>query len=751
MNLSGRQLKEFPHYSKSTKGLRQSSEIMDNDFRLVFVYPIIFDEGVGNATIKTFVDDGNNMQDLIRNYLSVTMLKEIFVSNALNTISLASQIDPSGMLTQRSKLTHDLLGELLGRDRNALNYDTSYNTNSVSPYELQNKVIAKTAIIKQFLASDPRLKALKPFVEIITLQNMIDVPVIVGTKALTVDSASLFQILVGAIASRKKLDTFANVKSIIDKLRHLEEHEIYRLFKIAEEEEDRSSSNSGNWLTNVMNNLRTSVSDRFENSHRPRLRQIGRYMNMNNIIRRSAIEAPNSPLDEQIERIKTEISELDPSTHERKIWKLKLKQDKLEAESSKDNILKFKQSTLDQTELMFKLFLDEKMLKNQTGLSRKAGQMSSVIKRTSGNLINFMSQVETQFHEFINSQGIILLRSIHNILYPDGIPASENFNFIDIKREYFDEELSKNISNFLENEFMMDLEQTLGSVSDPEEASGMTKPLQVLCKEAGKVGKEIIDYKKQIINNSIESIYFTADKFNEFLNMTELIGSKVTTINQLFMVNISRVLNNAAGTLAEIKFNVIGDVVDKFIQRYSRVGNLGYNASAPQTPSRFFFVVPAESRNSETYQSFLKQVKDIIVEYLFFGFLYLLQINLCEYIDILDVEIDIAKDDVMDFPNYTLVIEESVVMALHRIIMAKRWKEMITRGATTTAPNANYVKTVVKFIHQQLGVPNLIVINRKQGIVHYKLMHMTAVLKSNVKTLDTFVKNLILSQQTQRY
>ena len=79
MNLTGAQL-----YSRASTGLRRpGSKLLDNQFNLSFIYPILIDSKLQGKYGNT-----------IRSFIAVSMLKEIFVSNALNIVTLASKDHP---------------------------------------------------------------------------------------------------------------------------------------------------------------------------------------------------------------------------------------------------------------------------------------------------------------------------------------------------------------------------------------------------------------------------------------------------------------------------------------------------------------------------------------------------------------------------------------------------------------------------------------------------------------------------------
>ena len=162
MNVSGRE------YSKSTTGLRQPKNIKDQQFKLVFIYPMLVDSKLSKYT------------DLLRSYISTNMLKEIYTSNALNILSMASSISP--LIDENGNIV-----DVEGGDSDSSRMGEKRLTQQSVRYEVEQRVKEKTYHIKRLLDVDPQLKQYKPFLEMITLNNFIDVPVIVGTKAYPVD------------------------------------------------------------------------------------------------------------------------------------------------------------------------------------------------------------------------------------------------------------------------------------------------------------------------------------------------------------------------------------------------------------------------------------------------------------------------------------------------------------------------------------------------------------------------------------
>jgi hypothetical protein len=194
MNISG------PQYSKSTVGLRQPKQILDQQLKLVFIYPILCDESL------------TKYQDQIRSFISVSMLKEIYVSNSLNIMTMASNISPlidsgGNPVDVDSHLIQNLNQELSGSIKRQVQQDAKF--------DIQQRVNERTAHIKRLLDVDPNLRKFKPYLEMITMNNFIDIPVIVGTKAFQIDTFVLLFMLMIAVADKKiSMSSYTDIERI---------------------------------------------------------------------------------------------------------------------------------------------------------------------------------------------------------------------------------------------------------------------------------------------------------------------------------------------------------------------------------------------------------------------------------------------------------------------------------------------------------------------------------------------------------
>src|SRR6056297_1268501 len=120
MQISGQE------YSKATVGLRQPQKILDQQFKLVFIYPMLIDTKLSKYT------------NLIRSFISTSMLKEIYTSNSLNIISMAGNISP--LVDEVGNLV-DIEG---GSNESALKGYVKRETQQSVKYDIEKRVQEKT-------------------------------------------------------------------------------------------------------------------------------------------------------------------------------------------------------------------------------------------------------------------------------------------------------------------------------------------------------------------------------------------------------------------------------------------------------------------------------------------------------------------------------------------------------------------------------------------------------------------------------
>ena len=378
MNLTGAQL-----YSRASTGLRRpGSKLLDNQFNLSFIYPILIDSKLQGKYGNT-----------IRSFIAVSMLKEIFVSNALNIVTLASKdhplIDEQGKQIDMAAMVQNSVSSYAGisGDTEEINI-SSRNNREIDPYVLQNKINEKTATIKKYLSTEPRLKKLNSYVEIITLDNMIDVPVIVGTKDYQINTLTLAFVLAVSIAFKKPLDTLTNVNYIFNVIQNMKQDDAWSLFNnMTEKTQSKMSERIVNYINDTLppsiaSKLQkyigyiTTPMERFSSAKKSASKfiggTIGPYIPSRG--KRGELHDPEKLRHSQeiefdarkgvYRDTKDPSKEYDPRS--------------FGSSASKFDILSVVQDDLSQAHLFFKFMLDDELLRSQFGLRKSPGQMKTM-------------------------------------------------------------------------------------------------------------------------------------------------------------------------------------------------------------------------------------------------------------------------------------------------------------------------------------------------------------------------------------
>jgi len=214
----------YGQYSKQVAGIRDPNKIMNQQHKLIFIYPMLFADRIKVPNLET----------LLRDFISVTFLSDLFVQNTLNVIGIANQIRP---LWDENKQLIDPTTAII-RSLGNSEVQGAYTSTPVMPNYpvspehttiLQQKINQKTAYIQQLLKTDPKFSKLRPFIEIITLGNMIEVPVIVGTTSYPTDTLSLMYVLIAAIGLNRKLNNKQDVDAIFRELETMNESKYWNL------------------------------------------------------------------------------------------------------------------------------------------------------------------------------------------------------------------------------------------------------------------------------------------------------------------------------------------------------------------------------------------------------------------------------------------------------------------------------------------------------------------------------------------
>ena len=706
MNITGQS-----QYSKIVAGLRDpKTHLAGQDLNLIFVYPIL---------LPNKLPDLRNVETIIRNFISTTFLKEIFIQNTISMISLANQIQPlsdeSGMKIDPNTTIAQVIQNVqaTGSSAGMVRSDTSspnYNVSSGYRDQIQRKINEKTAVIQKIVKTDPVMSKLNPYIEMITMGNLIDVPVIVGTKTFQVDTLSLIHILLASIAMDKKLNHVDNLNFICDKLNGLNEEQYWLLLNNLAAAD--KSFNMWQWTKE----LGGKIGDKIPNVSQFVGKQTGKIGSFLSGIKSSTQNFAGN---------KNEFVE-NPSF----------------------DILRILKTKLDETKLFFRFVLDRDFLKSQIGLNPydANGAKTKLISDLFPDLQRASSSTIPGFQDALSSTGLSALRSSVTLVEPEPL-MSDNIDLLDLIRNEINEKLIIGISQsnkdlyekIAEGLNKTNFDTTKGDVNIIKNLSSFDTG-----DEIQKVGSKL--------QNELP-VNFSDSQYEQFLQTLDQAGQlSVLKSKQIenIITGFGDVRQDIMKILNEIRSmirNQIKVIFDNCTRQYISSGTVGMS-HLPRVTVR----TNDKRTMADVIQGIIPTLITYLTEYFYFLFLSSVKLSIKKFMMKVEISIDTASNDVTEWPNYTLVLPIEIVSALHAAMVSKGWYNLTTNTKTgiklTSEELAkgnvihvtdNYVKGIVKFVSMKLGVPNFIVIDSKKGDVYYKLMNQSGINKTKLSTLETFV------------
>lgn len=747
MNLTGASL-----YSKATRNMKrrlrepggtlQPGDI-DQQFKLVFIYPMLFDKKLQGKYEST-----------LRNFIAVSMLKEIFVSNALNIVAMASKdyslTDENGKNTDVGTMVRSYNMGFPGGSQKGYSERTSSPSPPFDNYELQRKIQEKTAIIKKYMVNDPRVKKLNPYVEIITLDNLIDVPVVVGTKAFGIDSLTLAYILTAAIGLKKPIGSaqgWSNIQYVFNVIKNLKNEEAWTLLNnMVEKKKETVKERILNWLDpdhpkigQAFDKTYRTVAGGIERHITSRIRTIQKFHKKwvdPRVPSRTPLSRKGMPSEKEFFKGDAKGTVYGENPDKPQEVLSPIPRSTFVPQEGMD-ILKVVKSNLKEAELFFKFMLDDELLRTQFGLERSPGQISTAIKRVSNQANELKDLTVHNFLNYIGGNAEYMIRSFFNILFPH----ETNIDYPSTKQENLDMNLINNIDEVTEQIFRA----VEGTFAEEGLDTNRAKKMKKIC--AGSLERMLskIEAKSALLARyAIGTPLFGPEEFARFTDVAMSIGGDFDSIAESVQYQLTTIINNV-GPIFSMADYTIQTAVDSFftaiVTRYGATyanSSLMRNKDSDGNPLMF-----RKSDISDYINSAMSHTTSMI------SGLYYVSVagSVCQYVNYLDVEIETVKNDALDLPNYTLVVPVETIAMIHAAVVAKSWRGLVGEGKEeATDLTDNYVKGIVKFINKRLEIPNLIVIDSQRGQVYYKLQYMTAVNKSNLRTFETYVKNVMQTE-----
>lgn len=745
MNISGLQ------YSKATTGLRQRDVIHDQKFKLVFAYPILTERGLEKYT------------ESIRDFISISMLKEIFINNAINIVKMASQVHS---LTDEKGNIYNTIDMV-----NAARFGNSYAQNrfhynqfdplSSAKSEISNKINEKTAIIKQLLNIDPKLKQLRPYVEIITMNNLIDVPVIVGTYLKDIDPKLLTLVLYVSCARDIPLVDSESVNRVFDGLKRTSNQELSLAIATALNDVDLKENQPyskdtffrdkiwyslKDWL--FVKNKETNDRTWFPDEGIKTLTKQNRHLDRDNKTRAKSA---------RLAAIKSVVRDVHTPPEFADVFSI-LDGLKNNIAIDRNNMIEMVDKSRLMNILKYRGFEGAEDVTSDT-ITNQHNIISNNIKSHTDSLDHIKSNVNLHFNNMLSSRcysyvmsTCYFLRNVNNRALDIEKTIKENFytgdtNLLDSSKYFINNVLNRFNNVVIPKTPIKQLVDKLNTVNG-------------IVLNSLKKGNDVID--DTLTPGLSIPLYFERNNTDvvTFLKRISEMGPKITSYYEGTIKILDHLFGDLHLTELRKDFEKVSDMIyNKIINDITEIGNIMVMRGDEIAAFKYGFI----DYNSHGRDAIAKFRKDFVKYFRIMVSLQLLYatiIGLSEYIDIIKVDIETASSDVLDDLNYTIVMSSETASIVATLVNNRNFKNLmdniremrknknfsdvdLNSMKDTIKLNDNYTKGIVDFLNKKLKFPNVFIIDKPGNTIYYKLMYLSKIQKITLSGLDTYVSSAL--------
>ena len=692
---------------KALTAIRQPRQLAggQDDQKLVFIYPILI-----ASTL-------NKYSELFRNFLAVDFVTQIKISNGLNITSSISKIGQIGIGDSAINPALEVRKSLaLNNSFPITNNNLINNTFNKDAYEIHKKQEKLNKFLKFFkhqIQLNPRYSQYLPVVSTVMGDDDTDLifPLIIGTKSFPIDIQLLFYLLSGSIILDLPLNTIGNLRSIINYIQ-----------------------NTG---FEKINNILTFNKDDI----------YSKKSQLTSLKQTSGILRNISPLD------------------------------------NTDILFKLEQNKIGQLSASFAKVLDFKTWKVETNhvMADTDDLNSSTVPiiQTESQRRNFEAAMNS-YNSYVSQLIIPILSGIELILGP----TPTHINYHKAVKDYIDS-ITKNIGKtYIETSEhirikLSEMPPQVDSDGNPiytintninekyKNSEHKINDLKSFCQN----NIELIDFVKETIYNDllphIKNLSIDPQAISEFTESVVNTSSKLTpianTIESWLLNTIPDSENNLKTKLNEIKDLFINKTRDFFEtgDQYALYDpNLNPQLFYNRHPnfSQLYCGLNQQANNPGNCPNILKQlmvvIEESIADILYFLYIWNFMSYICSYINEIDIDIKIQKKDVLDFPNYTLVLPINIFKFLYIFYTSNRIKTLmkskspstnkeladaIFQTSNTFIPNAGVPK-MIEILNDRLKIPNIIVLDEIANTVYYQFMYMQKSGKIKLNSLESYIK-----------
>lgn len=668
--------------SHSLTPLRQPSTISKGQFdqRLVFLYPFIIEQA-----LQKYADD-------LRDFMTVDFISEIKISNVLNITSTATQI--SGPVGSKPINPSQEVRKSLH-----YSYDGDYNSGYqfrddqlIGQY--QQKLDSFLQFIRNQLLHDPKYAQFNPRISSITLQeNLINIPLIVGTKLFISQSYSIYWILLICLFKKIPLDTYSSISIIRNNYDLIKDNFYSFLFT---DESKKAVVGTANKNVNVT--ILDKISQRIDRELNIKL---GEFMVC---LHPSKWEVETNHLSSTTNRVNSLTVPVIQSETQR-----------MHFNKSMGSFQSYVSNTIMPLLHNMEYLLGPTPNHINFGLKISDFEYNSQDSLTN-TFINLSNHVTGEFKAIFDAEG-----AFNNPLQTKFKDVQKKINIV------------KNICQ-MNVQTISEIKKILVDELDPN----IRLPIRFSSDDIGKYVKTLaicsskLERHSKVIEDSIRDTLSDVSPFN----------NSIKQIKDRFQQSIEAFIYGPDNDNA-LYDNRIEDRnnINYFKQRYQNFYYLINNNDDQNTRQRFTRMV--------------YEIEAYIFKIMYFFYIWNFLSYLCSYIQDIDIDIKIQRRDALDFPNYCLTIPLDMLRLLNTVYTSKLFRQLISankknfedilnridleRGRVTL--DTSYALGMISFLKNRLKVPNIIVVDQHNERIYYQFMYMSSPNRVNLSALKSYVQH----------
>ena len=209
--------------------------------KLVFLYPFAVDQSLGRYA------------NLCRDFFTVSFVNEIKIENILNIVSSANtnvgtigsgnnRVNPAELVYQMTRLSSTSVDDKL-----------SIPNIEQDPYYYKEKLDKFNEFLQKQLKIDPRYSKFRSVFSTITINQLLDIPLIIGSKAYPVDSQYMYLILMISIIYDISWNSDADIRRAATILDGLEPGQFSKLIVSEDFRKEIEYVALSQWFLNILN------------------------------------------------------------------------------------------------------------------------------------------------------------------------------------------------------------------------------------------------------------------------------------------------------------------------------------------------------------------------------------------------------------------------------------------------------------------------------------------------------------------